>query len=313
MDLHDDSEPVVRFAQAQQDGRLILLGLFFAQALAGHRFLENLVDLLGGGGAEGDIVQAVVAGPAAHGLEEFQALHQGVHDFLCRIEAFLSDALCQLPDVLGKAFLLDVDGLVRAEGGADLHIDGLVGRDAPVPLQGIHGIVGGADEGHIRLLDDAAHGQVRIRPQLLVAEVPGLFGVFHRQGLVIAEELSQLQVAPMIHRVSDGHLQRLDKLEEALIIRPVSGDIILADPVGAHDAPFIVISEIAALRLLSAQPYLDQVVEAAVFVDFFRIDVAVVVHQRHMLCIVVKQVFGRLRLQQKIFVHKFFHCFSSVR
>ena len=182
-----------------------------------------------------------------------------------------------------------------------------------MPFQGVHGVVGGADKGHIRLLDDAAHGQVRIRSQFLVAEIPGLFGVFHRQGLIVSEELSQLQVAPVIHRVSDGHLQCLDKLEEALIIRPVSRDIILADTVGAHHAPFIVISEIAALRLLSAQPHLDQVVEAAVFVDFFRIDVAVVVHQRHMLCIVVKQVLGGLRLQQKIFVHEFFHCFSSVR
>ena len=117
----------------------------------------------------------------------------------------------------------------------------------------------------------------------------------------------------MVHGIPDRHLQCFNKLEKALIVRSVAGNIILTHPIGAHHTPFIMIPEIASIRLLSSQPYLGQVVKAAVFIDLFRIDVAVVIHQRHMLRIVVKQVSCRFRFQQKIFVHEFFHRFSSVR
>ena len=42
--------------------------------------------------------------------------------------------------------------------------------------------------------------------------------------------------------------------------------------------------------MVAAQPYLSDVVEFAVLVDFLRIDVAVIIHDRHLLRIVVEEV-----------------------
>ena len=253
----------------------------------------------------------MVAGAAAELGEELQALDESGADLVHGLELLLADGGGELADVLGKAGLIDVDGLVGAEGGADLDLDGGVGRDLLMPLEGVDGIVGGADEGDVGLLDDAAHGEARIVLQLFVAEVPGFLGGLGSQGLVEAEELPELQVAPVVHGVADGHLQGLDKLQVALVGGLVAGDVVLADAVGAHDAPLVVVAEVAAVGVLAAEPDFDQVVEAAVFVDLAGRDVAVVVGQGLGCGIVVVQVPGSLGLEQKVFIHEFFHLLTS--
>ena len=81
-------------------------------------------------------------------------------------------------------------------------------------------------------------------------------------------------MAPVVERVADELRKRLRPFLEFLAVAGVAGDVALLNPVGTHLTPFVVIA---------AQPYLSDVVELAVLVDLLRIDVAVVVHDGHLL------------------------------
>ena len=288
---------MVLTAQVQQDGGLVALGLFYGDGLAGHGLLESGVGLGVGHRAEGDIVQAVVGGPAAQLHEELQTLCEGGLHVGDALQAVLAHALSQLADVVGEALLGDVDGLVRAEGGADLELDGGIGGDLLMPLQSVDGVVGGADEGHVGLLNEAPDGELGVVLELVLRKVPDLLHGGGVQVALIAEELPQLQITPVIHGVADGHFQGLGKLAQPLHRRGVLGDVLLADAIGAHDPPLIVVAKVGAVRLPATQPNLHDVVEAAVLVNFLGGNVAVIVHQGHGLGVVVEQMLGGLGLQ----------------
>jgi hypothetical protein len=72
------------------------------------------------------------------------------------------------------------------------------------------------------------------------------------------------------HRVADGQLKGLHKLKVTLIRRLIACDIVLRYTIGAHYAPFVVISEIASVRILAAKPYLRKVLKAPVLIYLTR-------------------------------------------
>ncbi|MPN31169.1 hypothetical protein SDC9_178643 [bioreactor metagenome] len=82
----------------------------------------------------------------------------------------------------------------------------------------------------------------------------------------------------MIHGVSDGHFKRFRKLGNAGQTVGVTGDHFLSDTVGAHQAPFVVVAKIAAVRLKAAQPNLSKTFKPAVLVNRFWGDMTVVVN-----------------------------------
>jgi len=176
-----------------------------------------------------------------------------------------------------------------------------------VPVQVVDGVIGGADEGHVALLDQAADGQLGVVLQLVIAQVPHFLGGVAVQHAVITEEHMQLQVGPMVHGVADGHGQSLGKLLETLAVGLVAGDVLFGHTVGTHHAPLIMIAEVAAVRVAAAQPHLSDVVEAAVLVDLAGRDVAVVVADGHAGCVVVVQVLRGGRLEHEVLIHKCFH------
>ena len=138
--------------------------------------------------------------------------------------------------------------------------------------------------------------------ELFVAEVPDLLGRIAVQDAVIAEVALQLQMAPVIERVADGQLQRFRPLLELFAVGRAARDVIFIHAVGAHLAPFV---------MVAAQPDLRDVVEFAVFADLLRIDVAVIVEDRHVLGEVVEQMLRGVGRQQEILVHKRFHVVLS--
>ena len=74
------------------------------------------------------------------------------------------------------------------------------------------------------------------------------------------------------------------------------------------------IAEVRPVRILSAEPHLDDVVELPVLIDLLRGNVAVVIHQRLSGRVLRVEVLRSLGIQKKILVHKCFHfgLFSSL-
>ena len=307
MDLHGNAQTMVLLAQMDQDVGLVLLGLFRGAALALHHLLVDGVYLVLACLTVGHIVQTVVGSAAAHLGKELDALGQGIGHAVDAGQLFLAHNGSQLCHIIGKAGLVDVEGLIRAEGGSHGELDGGIFLDLLVPVQIIDGVIGGADEGHVALLDQAADGQLGVVLQLVVAQVPHFLSGVAVQHAVVAEEDVQLQIGPVVHGVADGHGQSLGKLLEALAVGLITGNVLLGHAVGTHHAPLIVVAEVAAVRVAAAQPHLSDVLEAAVLVDLAGRNVAVVVADGHCGCIVVIQMLRSSRLEHEVLIHKCFH------
>ena len=110
-------------------------------------------------------------------------------------------------------------------------------------------------------------------------------------------------ITPVPHRI-DADLIRQKEL--------IAGDIGFLDAIGAHHTPFVVVTGIAAVRILAAQPNFCQIVKAPVLIDLSGVQVAVIVSQRHLFGVIVIQMFGGLVLQDKIPVHKLFHIHTPI-
>jgi len=157
-----------------------------------------------------------------------------------------------------------------------------------MPLQWVHGVVRGADKGHVGLLNQPPYGEPGVVLQLIRGDGPYLVHGFGRQVALIAKKLAQFQVTPVVHGVADRQLQSLGKLLQPLHRGLVTGNIVLAHPVGTHDPPLVVVAKIAAIGLLPPKPDLYKIVETAVLIDLPRRNVTVVVHQGHLFRIVVE-------------------------
>ena len=305
--LHGDVQAVILLAQMDQDVGLVLLSLFGGAGLTLHHLLVDGVDLFLGGLTVGDVIQTVVRSAAAHLGKELDALGQSVGDAVDAGQLFLAYNSGQLAHVLGKTGLVDVDGLIGAEGRSHGELDGGIFLDLLVPVQIIDGVIGGADEGHVGLLDQAADSQLGIVLQLVVAQVPHFLSGVAVQHALVAKEHMQLEVGPVVHRVADGHGQSLCKLLEALAVGLITGDVLLGHTVGTHHTPLVVVAKVAAVRVAAAQPYLSDVLKAAVLVDLTGRDVAVVVADRHIRSVVVVQMLSSGRLEHEVLIHKCFH------
>ena len=304
--LHGDVQAVILLAQVDQDVGLVLLSLLSGHSLTSHSLLVDGVDLLLGGLTVGHIVQAVVRCAAAHFGKELDALGQSVGDAVDALQLFLANDLSQLAHVLHEAGLLDVDGLVGAEGGSNGELDGRIFLDLLVPCQIIDGVVGGADESNIGLLNQAADSHAVVVLQLVVAQIPDFLSGVAVQHTLIAEVLAQLQVAPVVHGVANAHGQSLSKLLETLAVGLGAGNVLLGYAVGTHHAPLVVVACQRAIGL-AGQPHLSDVLKAAVLVDLLRGDMAVIVADGHISSVGVIQMLSHRRLEHEFLVHKCFH------
>ncbi|KAF5033755.1 hypothetical protein DSECCO2_603310 [anaerobic digester metagenome] len=169
MQLHGDAPFVIGPAEADKNSGLVFLGLLRRQRTVGHRLLEGGVGLRHREGTVHDVVQTVVTGAAAHLVEEIQTGGECIADRLRRIKTFFADASGQFADIFNEAGLGDIDGLIGSEGRTDLAFDAGVGFDLRVPLKRVDGVVGRANKGDARLLNQSSDGERGVVLQLFVA------------------------------------------------------------------------------------------------------------------------------------------------
>ena len=164
----------------------------------------------------------------------------------------------------------------------------------------IDGIVRGAEQSDVGLLDDLAYAHA-VFGELFICEIPNLLAGLGRKNAFVTEVTLQLQMRPMVERVADERRKRTCERFKLFIIVGISRDHALGKSAGAHGAPFVVIG---------TEPDLRDISILFIFGNFFRIYVTMVVNDGHFRCIMMIQDFCSLRIKQKIFVHKRFHCFD---
>ena len=67
------------------------------------------------------------------------------------------------------------------------------------------------------------------------------------------------------------------------------------------------VAGVGSVRLQAPQPDLGQILEPAILVNLPGVQMAVIVYQRKIFRVVVKQVSGGFGFQQEILVHECFH------
>ena len=123
------------------------------------------------------------------------------------------------------------------------------------------------------------------------------------QHLVYTEDTAQLEVSPMIERITHGMLHGVRPFFKLLVSWFVSRDIFFRYAVGTHGAPFVVVS---------TKPYLRQVGKLVVVGYLLWDQVAVIIDDRHFRCVFVIQFLGGIRLEQEIGIEKCLHTISGL-
>lgn len=140
---------------------------------------------------------------AAVGGEVIHTLVQGVTQ---RAEATDGDVRrrLQLPQIVIEAGRIDGEGLVRPPARQHLDIEAMIVGDRPMVAQIVNRIVGGTDHFHVHLPHDAARAKLILRQQRIAA-LPDLIRRARRQQRSSdAERPAQLQMRPVIERVTNG-------------------------------------------------------------------------------------------------------------
>src|SRR5262249_45064763 len=192
--------------------------------------------------------------------------------------------------VVEQCWVFDVKRPIRTECRKYCGRDPCV-LDAFVMLERGNRIVRGTDVDNTELLQDPLHGQIYLR-ELFVRAIPDLFrGVLVEQ-LVNAEVTLQLQVRPVIQRITkcvrDGPCPR----QEFFVWVRTSGAVPFRDTVGAHCAPLIVIT---------FKPYFSEIAEAMIVGNLLRRKMAVIIKDGLIRCVFAKKVAGGFCSEKKIF------------
>ena len=269
------------------------------ELLAGIDLVEDGLDLCIGVVFSIELLDAVVGEFAAHGCEEVVACLDGV-DVVVEAVDGLAAHVGELIDVcLEVGGVLYSHRLVGTPCGEHLGGHRGVGSHLLVVLEGIDGIVGGADHLDVVVLHQAARGELGVVLDLLVARVEDFTGILRIEGLVDAKRRLQLQMSPVVEGIAEAVGECLSPLFELF---PVGSVLACAEPfchpIAAHGSPFVVVA---------AQPDLGDGFKTLVFSHLLRNQVAVIVNDRHLGRMFVIQLLCRFALQQEVLVHKRFH------
>ena len=248
----------------------------------------------------------MVGQAAAHARKILDALPERGLDVVDRADVD-AGRRAQLLQIGGIVRVDDIERLLRAEGGQDFGLKALVLGQHAVVAQVVDRVIGRAERADVALRDQRARRACRAL-ELCVCGLPNRVRGLGAQQLVDAEKPLELKVGPVVDRVADqaGHDRR--KAVELVAVARAAGHIFLGHRVCAHDAPLVVVP---------GEPRLADVRKLLVFVNFGRVQMAVVVEDRHVLRVLVVQPARRLRGEQEVLANKALHvdylafCFIS--
>ena len=163
--------------------------------------------------------------------------------------------------------------------------------------QVVDGVFGGGDQTHIAVLHAPAAGHVLFGDKLFGAVINFLC-IGCGQGFVDVEVALQLQCTPDVDGIAHQLGQNFGKLHVLFVVAGVTGDVLLVDAKGAHTAPLVVVA---------AQPHLAQIFKLLVLGDLHGLQMAMIIDDRHMLCILVVEHLAGLIGEEQLFAETIIH------
>ena len=165
-------------------------------------------------------------------------------------------------------------------------------------VQVVNGIVSRTYTLHVIVLHQSASRELGLL-QLLVTLVENLAGGLGAQQLLNTKGGLQLQMCPVIQRVTQCIGHRFSPLLKLLPVASVlTRAVLLVNAIGTHGAPLVVVA---------AQPKFGNALEAMVVSHHFGNKMTMVIDDGHLSRMIVVQVLSYLSLQHEIFVVKCFH------
>ncbi len=169
-----------------------------------------------------------------------------------------------------------------------------------MPFERIGRIVGGADNLYIIMLHQSTRSELGVGSDELVALVVDGASIGWIQGLGDAESSLELQVSPMIERVTESVGNCLCPLLELLPVGGIlAGAETLVNAIAAHGTPLVVIAH---------EPDLCDRLETLVFGYHLGNEVTVIIDDRHFSRMLVVKLLCSFGLQQEVLIQKCFHC-----
>ena len=276
---------------------LVLEDLLLRQRLTTVNLEEDGVDLRLRVVLSIELLDTVVRQAATYLLEELVTYAQRL-DYILELLDLDTRHLGQLVDIgLKVGGNLYGHRLIGTPRRQHLHLEA-VGGYLEVVLQRVDRIVGRADRLHVVVLHQATRIELGLL-QLLGADIVDLTSGRGVEELLHTESGLKLQVGPVVKRVTHRIGNRLGPLLKLLPVgRILARAIALIDTVRTHGAPLVVVT---------LEPDLREVVELVVRSHILGDQVAVVVNDRHLGCMLMVETLGCRRLQQEIVVVKLFH------
>ena len=191
----------------------------------------------------------------------------------------------------------DVERLLRAEGRQHTGRKALFLRQHAVVVQIVDRVVGRAQRADVALLNERTR-RPRRALQLGVRGLPDHVRGLAAEQLIDPEEALQLQMRPVIDRVADQAGHNLGKAVELVAEARAAGDVFLRHRIGTHHAPLVVVP---------CEPGLADIGKLLVFVNLRRIQVAVIVEDRHFFRVLMVQPARSLGREQEVLSNKALH------
>ena len=294
--LHDVVIAVVDAGHLKQEGALVLVDLVPGQLAAAAGLGKDTLHLGRGVIGPVEVGDAVVADRGAGDLLEIlQALFQRTEHVGKAADGLLGG--CRQLVQIGCEICIGAEhGLVRAER-RDHTGEHLFFVQRLVIAQIVDGVFGGGHKTHIAVLHAPAAGHVLFGDELL-GTVVDLLRISSGQWLVDVKIALQLQCAPDVDGVAHQLGQDLGEFHVLFVVAGVAGDVLFVDAEGAHAAPLVVVAP---------QPHLAQILKLLVLRDLGGLQVAVIVDDGHMLCILMIEHLTRLICEEKFFAETVIH------
>ncbi len=238
----------------------------------------------------------MVGKPRSHLVKEVVALFEGVEESAELRAVHAGNRLELLDPGVEGLRLVHAHGPVGAEGGVDLGAEGILLQEN-MGGEIVGRVVGGADDLDVAATDQALGREIRLGEEF-VAAVPDPLGAVFVEDLVDAKSTAAAQGASMVERIAQRARHGAGVGEELVEGLGVASAKALVDSVGAHGAPFVVIS---------AEPDVVEIGKLPVGRDLVGRQVAMVVENGLLAGVVVVQPLRAIVVQQEVVGDEGFH------